>query len=70
MTTITMSRTTYASGAEVEVSKKMLSTGEFIQLKFRYESLPEESKWESEDAIIFTMKPEHARELAEVILKL
>jgi hypothetical protein len=70
MTTVTVSRTTYASGAEVEVSKKALNSGEFIQLKVNYESPPIESKYETTETIIFTFKPEYARELAEVILRL
>jgi hypothetical protein len=70
MTTISVSRTIYASGAEVEISKKMLNSGEFVQLKVSYESPPLESKYETTDIIIFTLKPEHAREMAEAILKM
>lgn len=62
-----VSKTTYASGASIEVCKKTLTSGEFVQLKINYETM--DSQYGS-DAFIVTLKPDVAKELATVILGL
>jgi hypothetical protein len=62
-----ISKTVYASGAEVEVHNRTLSSGEFVQLKINYESM--DSQY-AIDSIIVTLNPEVAKELANAILKL
>ena len=61
-----VSNTTYASGAEVEVSKKKLNAGEYIQLTVNYEQMA--NKFVT-DSIVVTLSPEEAVELSDQIIK-
>jgi hypothetical protein len=67
MTSIT--KTTYASDADVVVSKKTLNSGEFIQLKIDYEQ-PGMERMGAYDTIVVTLKPEAAKDLVEALQKL
>jgi len=59
----------YASGAEIEISKKQLTSGEFVQLTVKYDQ-PESNVPHMKDAIVFTLSKDYARELITGIERL
>jgi len=62
-----VSKTIYASGASIEVYKKPLNSGDYIQLKISYETM---DAMYGTDVFVATLTPEAAKEMAEAILKI
>jgi hypothetical protein len=63
-----VSKTTYASGAEVEVVKKTLNSGEFVQLRISYDPQDSEKHRGTTDVFIVTLSTSQAYDLANAML--